>query len=376
MTGGAATGGLMTGGAITGGVVTGGAPTGGMMTGGVATGGALVGGAATGGAMPGGALVGGTETGGAATGGAPGECELGVYDPSDPPQVLELSRPPGAHDPSAIEANGTYYLFSTSLFAWTSSNLTDWQNAPRAFGIPSWATEMVPGVSDLWAPDVSYFGGQYHLYYSASTFGSNRSCIGHATRAALDAGSWTDQGSAVICSNVDDDVNWNAIDPNVIIDTDGNPWMDFGSFWSGIQLIQLDAQGQRVGDEVTNIANRGGPGIEGPFIVYRCGYYYLFTSWDTCCQGASSTYNIRVVRSEAVNGPYVDQDGTTALNGGGTLVAETGGDFAGPGGQSVLISGNDAYLVYHAYLRSNGAHQLRVAELVWDSDGWPVPVGP
>ena len=152
--------------------------------------------------------------------------------------------------------------------------------------------------------------------------------------------------------------------------------MDFGSFWSGIQLIQLDDQGHRVGTTVTNIADRGGPGIEGPAIVYRCGYYYLFTSWDTCCQGASSTYNIRVVRSEDVSGPYVDKEGTPALNGGGTLIAEGDSTFAGPGGQSVLISGLDAYLVYHAYLRTNGRHQLRIAQLVWDSDGWPVPVGP
>ncbi len=161
---------------------------------------------------------------------------------------------------------------------------------------------------DLWAPDISFFGGSYRLYYSASTFGSNHSCIGHATRAALNAGSWTDQG-AVICSDDGDD--WNTIDPNVTVDREGTAWLSFGSFWSGLQLIRLDAAGARVGDEMHTLATRreGGDAIEAPYIVRRCGYYYLFASFDRCCNGVSTTYNIRVGRSEAVRGAYVDRDG-------------------------------------------------------------------
>ena len=187
-----------------------------------------------------------------------------------------------------------------------------------------------------------------------------------------------DDGAATICSNVNSTDNWNAIDPNVILDTDGKPWLLLGSFWSGIKLIALDAQGKRVGTTVTSIANRPNDGgaIEGPFMVRRCGYYYLFTSWDTCCKGADSTYNIRVVRGTRVPGPFADKAGTAALQGGGTLIARGDATFAGPGGQSVLIDGGKAYLVYHAYAKSNGAITLRIADLVWDADGWPVPVGP
>lgn len=357
---------------------SGGAPTGGALaTGGATAGGASASGGAASSGVPatGGAVTGGTS----ATGGSSDDrCALGIYDANSPPKVLTLSGALGTHDPSAVESDGTYYLFATGLGAKTSNNLTTWTDVARPFSAPAWAQTAVPGVTDLWAADISYFGGKYHLYYSASTFGSNRSCIGHATKTSLRDGSWNDQGSATICSNVNSTDDWNAIDPGVVLDDAGTPWMAFGSFWSGIKIIQLDSSGARVGNTVTAIAARpkNSGALEGPYIVRRCGYFYLFTSWDTCCKGASSTYNIRVGRSTGVTGPYADKAGTALLQGGGTLIAQTGGSWVGPGGQSVMISGNKAYLVYHAYASSNGNATLRIAELVWDDSGWPVAVGP
>jgi arabinan endo-1,5-alpha-L-arabinosidase len=347
-----------------------------MPTGGTATGGTATGGKASGGSATGGSATGGTATGGS---GATGDrCDVGVYNASTPPQVLTLSGNLGAHDPAALLVSGTYYEFQTGLGSKTSTNVTSWTGGSRPFTAPSWMTTSVPGVGDLWAPDISYFGGQYHLYFAGSTFGSNRSCIGHATRASMSSGSWTDQGSAAICSNVGTSDNWNAIDPAVELDTAGTPYLVFGSFWSGIKMIQLDQNGLRVGTTVTSIASRpsNGGALEGPYIVRRCGYYYLFTSWDTCCQGASSTYNIRVARSTSITGPYSDKAGTASLQGGGTLIAQGNSTWAGPGGQSVFLSGTKAYLIYHAYAMSNGAATLRIADLVWDSSGWPVAVGP
>jgi arabinan endo-1,5-alpha-L-arabinosidase len=307
-------------------------------------------------------------------------CDVGVYNSGSPPQVLALSGNLATHDPSAIESNGTYYEFQTGLDAKTSTNSTTWNAAGTPFGTPAWMSTAVPGVQGLWAPDISLFGGQYHLYYAGSyPFGANTSCIGHATRAAMNAGSWTDQGSSIVCSSSAN--NWNAIDPNLIVDTAGVPWLVFGSWWSGIQIVQLNAQGTaRANSTVTLIAGRGGKGIEGPFMVRRCGYYYLLTSWDACCQGFKSTYNIRVGRSTNVNSGFVDKDGVALTAGGGTLlVTGNGTTFNGPGGQSVMIAGTKAFLVYHAYAPNSvvgGSATLRIADLVWDSSGWPVPVGP
>jgi arabinan endo-1,5-alpha-L-arabinosidase len=110
--------------------------------------------------------------------------------------------------------------------------------------------------------------------------------------------------------------------------------------------------------------------------VRRCGYYYLFVSFDKCCDGANSTYNIRVGRSESVLGPYVDKAGKRMLDGGGTELVKSGGSWRGPGHSAVIFSGTKAYNVFHAYRSDNGASQLRVAEIAWDSDGWPVSAGP
>ena len=158
-----------------------------------------------------------------------------------PPQLLTLTGSLGAHDPAALVVNNTIYLFATGLTAKTSTNLTSWQNATNPLNPrPSWVAQNVPGATNLWAPDISFFGGMYHLYYAASTFGSNKSCIGHATKADIATGSWADQGT-VICSNMGTSDNWNAIDPNIVIDDAGTPWMAFGSFWSGLKIIKLDA---------------------------------------------------------------------------------------------------------------------------------------
>jgi beta-xylosidase len=108
---------------------------------------------------------------------------------------------------------------------------------------PASTAVYVTGVTDLWAPDISLFNGAYHLYYAASTFNSKRSCIGHATRAAMNSGSWLEDGGPVICSNVDSTVNWNAIDPNVILDETNSPWLVFGSGWDGIEIVRLTSAG-------------------------------------------------------------------------------------------------------------------------------------
>jgi arabinan endo-1,5-alpha-L-arabinosidase len=339
--------------------------------------------------MSGAAGLGGAGSGGQTVGGAGGApddgCQLAVLNPAEPPQLLELSGSLGTHDPVVIAADGRFYLFSTgnNIGAKTSMDLRSWQNAPTVFSTatrPAWLAEQVPEVqTNLWAPDISFFGGQYHLYYSVSSFGSNRSCIGHLSRPSLASGSWEERGP-VICSNTSGPAqDYNAIDPNVIVDEAGTPWLSFGSFWSGIKLIELDEMGERVGTSVDALASRPGAGgaLEAPFIVRRCGYYYLFISWDKCCDGANSTYNTRVGRATSVKGPYVDRDGKALLQGGGTLLVQGNTRWRGPGHNAVLFTDTAAYNIYHSYdADNNGASTLRIAELFFDAEGWPVSAGP
>jgi arabinan endo-1,5-alpha-L-arabinosidase len=315
--------------------------------------------------------------------GAGDRCNEAVYDAASPPGSLALSGNLGTHDPSIIAAGGRYYIFQTGrgIPGKTSSNLTTWQAAAAVFASnPAWVATQVPGATDIWAPDISNFGGQFHLYYAVSTFGSNQSCIGHATRAALDGGAaWTDLGS-VVCSNATaTSDNWNAIDPNVALDQEGTPWLVFGSFWGGIKMVKLTAAGARADTTLYALAARpsAGGAIEAPYIVRRCGYYYLFASFDLCCKGVDSTYKIAVGRSTAITGPYADKAGTAMMQGGGTIIVQGGTRWKGPGHNAVLFDGGKAYNVYHSYdANANGNPTLRISDLAWDTDGWPISGGP
>jgi arabinan endo-1,5-alpha-L-arabinosidase len=347
-------------------------------TAGAGSGGKATGGALTGGTGMGGAAAGGTATtgGSSATGGTSGDrCDVGVYDPATVPTALTITNGENVHDPSIIQSGSTYYVFNSGLWTRTSTDLSSWTNIAQVlYPNPSWIPSYVTGVTDLWAPDVSYFNGTYHLYYAASTMGSNRSCIGHATRAAMNSGSWADDGGPVLCTNVTTTVNYNAIDPNLILDEAGTPWLVFGSGWDGIQIVRLTASGAvDPTSSITAIATRSGANvIEGAVMVRRCGYYYLFSSWDRCCLGASSTYNIRVGRSTSMTSGFVDKSGVALTQGGGTLLVGAGNGWVGPGGQSVLFVGTRAYLVYHAYAATDGHFALHISDLYWDDTGWPV----
>lgn len=299
------------------------------------------------------------------------------------PRSLALRGNLGTHDPVIIPAGGRYWEFQTGkgVYAKVSNDLINWDPSPSQLNsVPDWLKRQVPGITqDLWAPDISYFGGKYHLYYSGSTFGSNRSCIGHATKtdaSGLTNGGWKDE-NGVICSNTGSaKQDWNAIDPNVVLDEQGTPWMSFGSFWSGIKMIKLNDQGKRADDKIISIASRGGGAIEAPFIIRRCGYYYLFVSFDKCCDGARSTYRTMVGRSKSVTGPYVDKSGRSMMSGGGTQVVAGDARWKGPGHNAVFTDKGKWYNVYHAYAASNGAAELRITEMAFDADGWPLPHAP
>ncbi|MFZ5895369.1 MAG: arabinan endo-1,5-alpha-L-arabinosidase [Myxococcota bacterium] len=304
------------------------------------------------------------------------------YDPNRPPTTLALSGDLFAHDPSVIEANGKVYLFYTGAGIRTkvSDDFVSYRAGPSVFDAnPAWIAERVPDATDLWSPDIAYFGGEYHLYYAASTFASRRSCIGHATSSSLgERIAFRDRGP-VICSNTGTTADdFNAIDPNLILDGD-KPYLAFGSFSGGLKLVALDAAGERPVGELIPIAARSSdnPAVQAAYVSARAGYYYLFSSFDLCCDGANSSHRLMVGRSSALAGPYVDRAGKALLDGGGSLVLESNERWRGPGSNSVLYRAGKAYNVYHAYDADNdGAATLRIGELAWDAVGWPISGGP
>lgn len=287
---------------------------------------------------------------------------------------------PIAHDPTLIKQGAYYYDVITGdietrtyLPMRRSRDLVHWEFLGPVFTTPpAWVVDALgttPG--DFWAPDIRYFGGRYHLYYAASQFATNNSVIGLATNRTLDPHSpryrWVDEGMVMRSTPGVDD--FNAIDPDVVFDGRGRPWMAFGSFWSGVKLRRLDRSTGKPADSVVHpLATRPAPGaVEGPSIVRHGGFYYLFVSFDFCCRGIDSDYRLMVGRARRVTGPYVDRDGVPLLDGGGTELLRGYNEFAGPGGADVY----GRWLVHHYYDRDDaGVPKLSVRRLHWRR-GWP-----
>jgi len=294
------------------------------------------------------------------------------------PTVIAVSRPTDsgtAHD---------YYAFVTGrgIPVLRSTDLKEWHAAGRVFdqAVPAWARQEVPGATGIWAPDVSYHNGRYYLYYAVSTFGSQRSVIGLAVNTTLDADSpdyhWVDRGKVIESSPGVCD--FNAIDPALFVDKDGKWYLFFGSFWSGIKVIELiPGEGKpKANAEIVSIAGRPDHpthAIEAPFVVFRQGYYYLFVSWDRCCDGAESDYKVVVGRATQVLGPYVDAGGRPMKEGGGTIVLSGDERWRGPGHNCVLTTDTGDWIIHHTYdTRNLDKHRiLQVRPLNWTSDGWP-----
>jgi len=288
------------------------------------------------------------------------------------------------HDPAIIRQGATYYLFASNRFAeklvpmFCSQDLRRWTLCGNVFdSVPEWALKQIPETRGIWAPDIAYLSGRYHLYYSVSTFGKNRSVIGLATNRTLDPASpdyrWVDEGK-VVESMAEDD--WNAIDANLAVDEKDRPWLAWGSFWGGIKMRRVDPDTGKLSGSDTKLYSLASrrplqpPSIEAPFIVRRGGYYYLFVAFDMCCRGKDSTYKIMVGRAPEITGPYRDEDGKPMMEGGGTLVLEGTEAWRGPGHPAVLFDSNADLLVFHAYDGTTGRPALQISTMVWE-DGWP-----
>ncbi|MCI0745474.1 MAG: arabinan endo-1,5-alpha-L-arabinosidase [Verrucomicrobia subdivision 3 bacterium] len=289
------------------------------------------------------------------------------------------------HDPSTIvKCRNDYWLFATGpgVSSWRSKDLVHWERGPRVFTTPPpWTTNVVAGHRGyFWAPDIVQHANRYWLYYSVSKFGQNISAIGPASNSTLDPADpvygWTDHGIVIESRRTN---NFNAIDPAVAKTPDGDLWLSFGSFWSGIKLVQLDAASgkPRSNSPVYSIAFTNA--IEAPFIYYRDRFFYLFVNWDRCCRGTNSTYNIRIGRSSDITGPYLDKEGTDLAYGGGTLLLGTDGAFIGPGHAGIFAEERRFWFSAHFYDgMDRGASKLAIRPLAWGTDGWPVlrPIDP
>jgi arabinan endo-1,5-alpha-L-arabinosidase len=149
-----------------------------------------------------------------------------------------------------------------------------------------------------------------------------------------------------------------------------------GSFWSGIKLRKLDpATGLPATDDPTlyPIASRNGGAIEAAWIISHNGFYYLFVSFDLCCQKLNSTYRTMAGRATAITGPYADSTGKDMMQSGGDQLLVTTGRYIGPGGGTAWKDGDNYLYVHHYYDgQDSGRSKLLIRPITFSATDWPV----
>jgi arabinan endo-1,5-alpha-L-arabinosidase len=306
---------------------------------------------------------------------------------SFPARPLEESASRGivTRDPSdVVKCGDEYWVFYTGrgVPSYHSKDLVKWERGPAVFKTaPEWIAKVVPENRRMsyWAPDVMKVGDKYFLYYAVSTIGKMTSAIGFATNPTLNpkdpAYHWTDQGFVFRTQEGQPGAAFNALDPAIFHDDDGSLWLVFGSYWSGIKLIQLDPKsGQRIAPDSKIYSLAYNDSIEASYLCKHDGYYYLFVNWNACCQGTNSTYNIRIGRSQTITGPYLDKAGSDMLKAGGSLfLPAANGPLFGPGHAGMLTANGKEWFTsdFEGDVRMQGKATLAIMPLRWNADGWP-----
>lgn len=356
------------------------------------------------------------------------------------------------HDPSVEKCGDYYYMYGTDAsygnahvghghFLYRrSKDLVNWEFLGMAMPkTPTWIKDTLNNVRTrlglqpidnpvygFWAPVVRKVGNKYRMYYSvvidnyiktgAANIAANfdgswteRAFIGMMETDDLATNLWTDRGM-IVSSYTDRGTNWNrpnlndwnayfkynAIDPSLIVGANGENWLIYGSWHSGLVAVQLDANtgklktsgdvGVRIARRQNNDSNRW-QGLEAPEIIYndKTGYYYLFLAYDEL----SVAYNTRVCRSKSITGPYVDfagrditqgaecwpmithpykfnnHSGWVGISHAGIFQNTTTGEwyYTSQGRLPVNTNGNPY---------SNAIMMGHVRHIVWTEDGWPV----
>lgn len=283
-----------------------------------------------------------------------------------------------APDPTVVRGtDGAFYLGSTGRLIpiWKSYNLADWAPVGHAFTDKTDPSNGSIGLTGkgTWAPDISYVDGKYVIYFALSDWGGEwEAGIGCA---------WSNNpwGPYVephkLFSSKEIGVQ-NSIDPCYFED-EGHKYLFWGSF-HGLYAIELSEDGLHLNECAHKIMVAGEGSVweslEGVMILKRNGYYYLIGSNGTCCEGAKSTYNLVVVRSRGVYGPYYNKEGKSALCNNYTSILKGNKAVNGPGHNAEIITDDNGqdWILYHGY----DANEPDKGRKVWLDpvnwvDGWP-----
>lgn len=284
-------------------------------------------------------------------------------------------------DPSVVQApDGAFYAYGTGGTCRKSYDLVHWEDMGIALKRPTWNDsvrtdkegKVHPMRFSLWALDVSRVGKKYLVHY-ASAYWGNETRTGLGVAEGTSPTEFTDCGKMFCSTEIGVQ---NSIDPCYVKDK-GKKYLIWGSF-RRLYMGRLTKDGKRIKNP-SHLTQVAGTAFEGAMVYKRKGYYYLFASVGTCCEGAKSTYHTVVGRSKKLAGPYVDRQGGRMLDNHYETVIKGNDRWKGPGHNSEIITDKegDTWLLYHAYdaLDPEKGRVMLLDKLLWDEEGWPYVEG-
>ena len=355
------------------------------------------------------------------------------------------------HDPTVIKDGDYFYMYQTNASygnvhqaggnypARRSKDLVNWEHLGAVFNSdPAWVksalnnirANMDPALPPIenpkygfWAPHITKVANSFRLYYcvvvlnpilgnDGNEYWTERAFIGLAESTDLSSNNWEDKG-LVIYSVTDGEETYerdgnsdwsgyfkfNAIDPSYVVTPEGEHWLIYGSWHSGLVAVEVDPvtgkpmELNTLQDFGVRIAGRGNvrsnrwQALEAPEIIYNkdTGYYYLFLSYDELAKA----YNTRVARSENITGPYYGLDGGNVTEGAEAYPVlthpykfEDGYGWVGISHPSIFQDPDSGKWFYSSQGRlpphiaeinvSNAVMMGHVREIYWTKDGWPV----
>lgn len=351
------------------------------------------------------------------------------------------------HDPSIYKVDGKYYIFGSHMSTAVSEDLRTWTSLgdgykvkdqiyyelmanEDAFAYSGSKKSLIPTDDrawHVWAPDVIYNEetGLYYLYFcTTSTWNASNLCYATSeniegpyewkgaliysgfTAATLDATDVTEYVDRDTAKDryikKSDEYNFNkfpnAIDPTVLYDGEGRLWMVYGSWSGGMYLLELDKATGEVIHPEEDEAKRVDPyfgkrllggnhsSIEAPYILYdeESGYYYLFVSYGGLVREGG--YQIRVFRSETIDGDYVDMNGEYPMDtnnpehypyglklSGNYFLPSLEMAYMATGHNSAFVDEDGKkYIVNHTrFDNKTEEHEPRVHQFIVNEEGWP-----
>ncbi|WJS93173.1 glycoside hydrolase family 43 protein [Flavobacterium johnsoniae] len=286
-------------------------------------------------------------------------------------------------DPTVIKtADGFFYAYGTNtnvsgkeihIQIIKSQNLVDWIFVGDALPVkPKWADK------DFWAPHVLYDAKlkMYFLYYSGESDSKEGKCLGVAVSKSP-TGPFVDKGQPLLCGS-----GFINIDPMAFDDPKtGKKLLYWGSGFEALKVQELseDRLSFKAGTSMKILVNpitNNDPAnyqnlVEGSWVTYHDGFYYLYYSGDNCC-GDKAHYAVMIARSKNAEGPF--EALAEAEKKENSVILSKNEKWIAPGHNSVVTDNKgQEWIVYHAIDADNpkGGRIVLIDKIMY-KNGWPV----